>query len=357
MSHGRLRKEQVCLNCNARTFGPYCHVCGQQNTEPREMVADLVIHFFNDITHFEGKFITSLRFLFFRPGFLTKEYIRGRRANYMNPVRMYVFTSAFFFILFFSLFDSKKMFDFTNRNQTQVTAANQAVLYDEAMKRATTDADTVVINKLFGKQKADTVIREKSPNNLNFSFMEGGASKYSSVKEYDSLQQSLPIAGRDHWLTKMAIRRSIYVRERYEGNYSAFLKEAFDQFFHSFPKILFVSLPLFAFILLLLYVRHKEWLYVHHVIFTIHYFVFVFLWFLVLLAVKNLDQWIPVMGSSLVSLLWSIYFFGYLYKAMRNVYGQARGKTFLKYLMLLFSMLFVSLILFALFFSYTVFTI
>lgn len=357
MSHGRIRKEQICLNCNARTFGPYCHICGQQNTEPKETVADLLIHFFNDITHFEGKFISSLRFLLFRPGFLTNEYIRGRRASYMNPVRMYVFTSAFFFILFFTVFDSKNMFNINEGKKEDSVHDGQEEMYKEALKKARTNTDTVLVKKLFGTGKADSLIREKTPNNLNFSFAEGSASAYKSVRDYDSVQRSLPSAKKDNWFTKMAVRRSIYVRERYEGNYTTFLKEAFDQFFHSFPKILFVSLPLFAFILFLLYVRHKDWLYVHHVIFTIHYFVFVFLWFLVLLAVKNLDQWIPVLGSSIVSLLWSIYFFGYLYKAMRNVYGQVRGKTFLKYFLLLVSMLFVSLILFILFFSYTVFTI
>lgn len=356
MSHGRLRKEQICLNCNARTFGPYCHICGQHNTEPKETVADLVIHFFNDITHFEGKFISSLRFLLFRPGFLTSEYIRGRRASYMNPVRMYIFTSAFFFILFFTVFDSKNMFNINEGKKEDSVHDGQEEMYKEALKKARTNTDTVVVKKLFGTAQADTLVREKAPDNLNFSFSEG-ASAYKTIQEYDSVQRSLPSAKKDNWFTKMAVRRSIYVRERYEGNYTTFLKEAFDHFFHSFPKILFISLPLFAFILLLLYTRHKEALYVHHLIFTIHYFVFVFLWFLVLLALKNLAQWIPFLGSSIVSLLWSIYFFGYLYKAMRNVYSQTTGITFFKFLLLMFSMLFVSLILFALFFSYTVFTI
>jgi len=357
MSHGRIRKEQVCLNCNARTFGPYCHICGQQNTEPRETFADLVIHFFNDITHFEGKFISSLRYLLVRPGFLTQEYIRGRRANYMNPVRMYVFTSAFFFILFFTLFDSNSMFEFSESRKKNGDKDAQADLYKEAMERARTGTDTVLVNQLFGDGQTDTVIRQKRPNTLNFSFEEGGASAYKSVQEYDSVQASLPRQQKDNWVTKMAVRRSIYVRERYQGDYSAFLKEAFNHFFHSFPKILFVSLPLFAFILLMLYTRHRNWMYVQHLIFTIHYFVFAFLWLLVLLVVTNLENWIPVLGASVVTFLWSIYFFGYLYKAMRNVYNQSRGKTLLKFFLLLFSMLFVSLILFVLFFSYTVFTL
>src|SRR5690349_22469253 len=88
-------------------MGRYCHVCGQENVEPKESFLHLVTHFFNDITHFDGKFFTTLKDLLFKPGFLSKEYMIGRRASYLNPIRMYVFTSAIFFLLFFSFFESK----------------------------------------------------------------------------------------------------------------------------------------------------------------------------------------------------------------------------------------------------------
>src|SRR4029079_8070293 len=107
--------------------GRYCHVCGQQNLEPKESVWHLVSHFFNDITHFDGKFFTTLKYLLLKPGFLSREYIKGRRSSYLDPVRMYVFTSAIFFLLFFAFFYSEKasVFDQTTVNGktlTQITA-------------------------------------------------------------------------------------------------------------------------------------------------------------------------------------------------------------------------------------------
>mgnify|MGYP001179610183 CR=1 FL=1 len=355
MSHGRLRKEKVCLNCNARTLGPYCHVCGQQNVEPKETAVDLVVHFFNDITHFEGKFITSLRYILFRPGFLTQEYIRGRRASYMNPIRMYVFTSAFFFILFFTLFDSKEMFDFNKRNKF---TASQEKLYNEALAKAESKQDSATIQRLFGNGKTDTLssqIKKKS-NDLNIAFTEGDASKYETVAQYDSVQQALPKEKRDSWLKRLGMKRTISIKERYDGDMYSFFKDATEYFVHSFPKILFVSLPLFAFVLMLLYIRHKQWYYVNHVIFTIHYFVFSFLWLVVLFAMQKLETWLPFLGASVFSILWNLYFFGYLYKAMRNVYGQSRKKTILKFILLFLAMCSISLLLFAIFFSYTIFT-
>ena len=102
MSRLKERKEKNCLNCKAGVQGRYCHVCGQENIETKESVWDLVSHFFRDITHFDGNFFSTVKYLIIKPGFLSKEYMIGRRASYVNPVRMYIFTSAFFFLLFFT---------------------------------------------------------------------------------------------------------------------------------------------------------------------------------------------------------------------------------------------------------------
>lgn len=100
MSHLPQRKEKNCLNCGATVIGKYCHNCGQENIEPKESVWQLVTHFFNDTAHFDGKFFSTLKNLLFKPDFLSKEYIKGRRATYLNPVRMYLFTSFIFFLIF-----------------------------------------------------------------------------------------------------------------------------------------------------------------------------------------------------------------------------------------------------------------
>lgn len=103
MSHLEERSEKICLNCNAQLAGPFRHICGQHNIEPKETVLHLKTHFINDITHFDGKFFSTLGLLIKRPGFLPAQYMMGKRAAYFNPVRMYIFTSAIFFLIFFSV--------------------------------------------------------------------------------------------------------------------------------------------------------------------------------------------------------------------------------------------------------------
>lgn len=92
----------TCSNCDKPLPGQadYCPACGQSVkviTRPwREVVGELLTELFD----FDGRMLVSLRLLMTRPGFLSFEYINGRRLSYTSPVRMYLVISlAFFFIL------------------------------------------------------------------------------------------------------------------------------------------------------------------------------------------------------------------------------------------------------------------
>jgi len=78
----------------------FCPACGQSLkviTRPwHEVLRELVTELFD----FDGRMLVSLRSLMTRPGYLSLEYINGRRASYTSPVRMYLIISVvFFFVL------------------------------------------------------------------------------------------------------------------------------------------------------------------------------------------------------------------------------------------------------------------
>jgi len=126
VSHSAERKEKDCLNCGTIVHGRYCHICGQENRDPKESFWHILTHFFSDITHFDGKFFTTVKDLAFKPGFLSKEYIKGRRASYLDPIRMYVFTSAIFFLVFFAFIysDKRSLLDQSTINGKTISAIN-----------------------------------------------------------------------------------------------------------------------------------------------------------------------------------------------------------------------------------------
>ena len=51
-----------------------------------------------DLTHADSRLWRTLGALLFRPGFLTAEFLGGRRARYLPPVRLYLVLSVAFFL-------------------------------------------------------------------------------------------------------------------------------------------------------------------------------------------------------------------------------------------------------------------
>jgi hypothetical protein len=380
VSHLKERKEKNCLNCQTTVVGRYCHACGQENLEPKETVWHLVQHFFNDITHFDGKFFSTVKLLLRKPGFLSTEYIAGRRMSYLNPIRMYVFTSAFFFIILFSL---KKPDDMIKSDTSQSLAQLEKTLKgaqvalphadedDREELKSSIDNLSREIN-VIRKRYSDTATRKFNQAQLaglviesvtdslkdpdltpaakaglaavmstneeeknGTSFWGFNTGDYHTVDDYDSAERKLPDSLRDGWLKHKAMERLIVATAEYHEDKRRWKEHFMENLFHSFPKILFWSLPLFAMILNVLYFRHKKYFYVDHGIFAIHVYIATFILMLAAILLNALSNWLnygwfKVISDLLQLAVW-FYMMIYLYKAMRGFYKQRRAKTFVKY--------------------------
>jgi hypothetical protein len=319
MSHGKERTEKTCLNCGAQLQGRYCHVCGQENIEPKENFGHLASHFFQDITHFDGKFFTTLKPLLLKPGFLSTEYLHGRRAAYLHPIRMYIFTSlVFFFVLFSS--QSRNRVVSVNRTAQNINVKDSIT---EELKE-----DTGVPKIKFTPGLPDTGARSG-----NFSvFKINNKGLPNTIAKYDSMQSSLPAKKRDGWIARTVSKKLIELGQKYNNSPQGLQEELLDYFTHAIPKMMFVFLPLVALVLQLLYMRRrKEFYYVSHGIFVIYFYIAAYILMLLSLFfgwLKGLSGW-GIFTFLQVSSILAILF--YLYKAMRNFYHQSRGKTMLKF--------------------------
>lgn len=337
MSHLNEREQKNCLNCGTTVIGKYCHNCGQENIEPKESVWHLVSHFFNDITHFDGKFFASLKDLILKPGFLSKEYMNGRRVRYLNPIRMYMFTSFIFFLVFFSFFRVDE-----NVVKIQINNINLDDIDSSQLKKLSAEMN-------HGMPLTKEQIRKRY-DSTEISF---ASSKYKSKEEYDSLLKTGVV--KDNWLKRMFAYKGIELNEKYRNNKSLGVAEMIGKIQHTIPQMLFVLLPLFALLLKLLYIRRKNFYYTDHAIFTIHFYIFIFLAMLPIFAFIKIQGNTGTNWTSYVNLALIAGIFFYLYKAMRNFYMQSRGKTILKYLLLfmsfasLFIVVFIALILISFF--------
>jgi hypothetical protein len=196
--------------------------------------------------------------------------------------------------------------------------------------------------------KPDSVKKRNDDDFLGFS-----VGKYASPQAYDSMQKKLPDDRRDDWITAIVIRKLIDIKNEYRKDKSSYFAHFREKFLHSFPKILFISLPFFALILRLVYIRRKQYYYTSHGIFTIHVYCATFILMLILILSNQLQaavswKWLHVILGIIDFVVW-IYMMVYLYKAMRRFYGQKRFKTFMKYLIVSFLALIVNVILLLLF--------
>ena len=326
MSHLKQRTEKICLNCNAQLSGPYCHVCGQENIEPKESAWHLVTHFFNDITHFDGKFFSTLGRLIKKPGLLPREYMLGRRASYLNPIRMYIFTSAIFFLIFFSFFHVTE-----KSVQDSAKYDNENVAELLAMPTDSLKVYTAKINN--GKPVPRDQLEKFFDSVAKTEGFYIGNRNYRSRQEYDSiLNKGIK---KHNWLERQLIYKQIEANEKYQNNRGRLLTAFVSSFTHSFPQMLFVSLPIFALLLKLLYARRKNYYYVSHGIFSIHLYIFVFIAILLIFGLTQLKDAMHWDWLKYIQRLLGAGIFFYWYKAMRNFYQQSRAKTIVKFLLLI----------------------
>ena len=101
---------------------------------------------------------------------------------------------------------------------------------------------------------------------------------------------------------------------------AAFFKE---RFVHYMPNAVFVLLPVFTFILYLLYRRSGRF-FAEHLIFTLHIHAFAFVALILLLPLPESIGWVV-----------PVWILVHLFIAMRRVYGESRWRTFGKFAILM----------------------
>lgn len=89
-----------CSNCGTVLRGRICHSCGQDSDSFHRPVWALISEVLDGLIGLDGRLWRTLPALMFRPGYLTRRYLEGVRARYVQPFRLYLFASIAFFLLF-----------------------------------------------------------------------------------------------------------------------------------------------------------------------------------------------------------------------------------------------------------------
>lgn len=310
--------QKRCLDCGAPLEGKYCIACGQRAQLRSLSLPSLAHDAIHDLADFDSRAWVTLRALFFRPGFLTNEFVHGRRTRYLPPFRLYLVLSLVFFVVL-SCKPSEDALVGTNaagKPSAVVTGADP-----EALREAMHD-----LNRELGPESAADPQAQAAAK---------AAIAVSQVADPDSSMMSgadckgmrWDGAGRDWFEPRLKS-----VCEHLKG----VSKRQFGrELFRNVPKMMFLFLPLLGFVNLMLYAfRHRK--YVEHLLFYVHFHAFAFLLFSLQLLLGMVVGWIgvPFVGG-LLSFAAMVYLFVALFKAMRTVYGQSQLMTSLKYVVVL----------------------
>jgi len=297
-----------CDNCGAPVTEKYCGNCGQRLEAPVHSLWHFTHVALEDVTHADSRLWRTLAALLFKPGFLTREFLAGRRARYLPPVRLYLVLSVAFFLY---------------ASATHSTA--QVLQIHEHDRGPPTASFTPLDN----------------PNDSSLRAHPGE----SAQQRAERLCQNSAYRGpfREFVVTTMhqVCARSVMDNGRAMS----------EAMLHSLPRAMFVFLPLLAATMMLMYWRPRHY-YVEHLLLFVHNHAFVFL----LLLLAGLASRLLPSLSGVFDLAVTLYIAWYVFRSMRVVYGQGRWLTLGKFALLSFFYVVSGSLMFALTFLYSAVT-
>lgn len=91
---------EPCVTCDSPLVGHFCHECGEKRADERDLTLRAFVSYAVEaLFNADAKLWVSLRRLMTRPGFLTREFVAGRRRPYVGPLQLFLIGNLLFFVL------------------------------------------------------------------------------------------------------------------------------------------------------------------------------------------------------------------------------------------------------------------
>ena len=369
--HGTFSTEN-CLNCGEVLTGQHCSHCGQRARVRVLSLLGLMRDLVGDVFDWDSRIWRTLRPLLFSPGKLTIDYLRGKRASYTPPFRMYLLLSVAFFVVANMGTDPGSVvhldvdkdgstsFQIGTRDEPAADGGADAGAAAQPAA-ATGDAPPGAAPSGAAPSGAAATAKPAAPK-LDAETRKLVDAIVARVPEKDraearrELEAKLAAIPPEDMTIVNTVLEDPCTSERFQVNAGPWtkdweprLRQACSKVWadtpnygralvQNIPKMMFIFLPLIAGVMFVLYLGSGRY-YVEHLLFVVHYHAFFFLAGLVTLLVQHSSWLAPgtwfekaalAVGGTMTFAL-TIYAPIYLYVAMRRVYGQGRIVTFLKY--------------------------
>src|SRR5438445_8453442 len=265
-----------CENCGAELQGHWCPQCGQPAIEYRRSFRYVVADLLHEFLNWDSKFFTTIALLILKPWRLTTEFLAGKRVRYLHPLRLYLLASILFF--FAVNYGAKGLRlepgKISEKNRTVIAAAVaekrdeiEAELDKENLSAEERKKAQDALDYLTKPSPAATAAAEEQPSPTitpAASPPDSGKRSYGPVNERPFLvfdadtKSSTPF---ERWLEARAKAKM--------GEHGTKMGLFIATLFSNLPFLMLCCIPLFAFVLKILYIR-RHIFYIDLLIYVLH---------------------------------------------------------------------------------------
>ena len=351
----------LCENCGAVKQGAFCAVCGQNDRNYRRNVFPVVAEALAETFETDSRLFRTLGVLFMRPGFLSKEFSENRRAHYLSPFRLYLFTSiAFFFVLSLSidLPDGPPRLgegrppilqvgpgDAPPGPEAQQGVTGEGIAEGDDAARTSRARVTVAGVRVLGTADGDEESEEPGPDLAGrprefTAEQQAGIERLREILDEPRRRKLRDLLNRPVIGPTIADRVEYIPKEAYAdmGDYSRHLVGQLVDILHrpfdaarawleNLPIAMFCLLPFYALLLKILYIRPKRF-YSEHLVFGMHIHTVAYIVFTMMVLIPDMRNvgWL----EPLLVLALAVYYF----LALKRYYGNGAFLTLVKYMIL-----------------------
>ncbi len=346
-----------CLNCGQPQTGNenFCSYCGQKNSTKKLSFGVFVNNIFSGFFSYDSRFWTTFIPLLTKPGKVSKQYIEGKRARFVNPFQLYLNVSIIFFIILGisnkvddvkipidDMVDVSKLGDsIKQENHIKIDSINKET-QKGIIDTYTNDSTSAKVIANIGDvvKFAETLESDKEKKPYQYQIKKNPKkpiSTWNKLNDFHHYYSEQPKLSNEIALDNLGYEKTFWNKFYYQQvingnkNYKKIKEDSGKDYVNKLIShvsiALFIFLPVFTLFLMIIYWR-KKFTYMEHLVFVFNTQTVFFLLLSIFLLIGLVVEIENVAGVFL------LLFLIYLYKAMRNFYQQRRFKTFVKYILL-----------------------
>jgi uncharacterized protein DUF3667 len=320
---GRKRRGRTplthCENCGAQLSGRYCGQCGQPAIDYRRSFRHVIVDVLDSFLNWDSKFFATIGWLIARPWHLTNEFLGGRRVRYVHPLRLYLLASILFF--FAVTYGAKSI----HVDPSHLSAKDRAELQADLNKEDLPPEARAKIEKALKLkspppepdktappiEKSDLSITPQPQTAEKKEGAPGDQNDFGPLLKFGPEKPSTPF---EKWLETRAKEKI--------GEHGTNAQLFFIAVINNLPYMMLCAIPLFAFVLKILYIRKGKF-YIDHLVYALHIHTFAYLSIiLIVFASMGLNRIAPpLLAGWIIGLLW-VAFAVQILLSIRRVYRQ-----------------------------------